>query len=38
MVQWTTIGHTVELLHPFEEFPQDFERADASLSLVILAI
>ena len=38
MMQWTLVGHLVELLCPFEEFSREFERADASLSLVIPAI
>ena len=33
--QWTLVGQLVTLLRPFEEFSREFERADASISLII---
>ena len=35
--QWALVSQLVTLLHPFEEFSHEFERADASISLIILA-
>ena len=33
--QWTLVGQLVTLLRPFEEFSREFERVDASISLII---
>ena len=33
--QWTLVGQLVTFLCPFEEFSREFERADASISLII---
>ena len=36
--QWALVSQLVTLLHPFEEFSCEFERADASISLIIPGI
>ena len=38
IIQWNIIQQLILLLRPFEEFSREFERADASISLVIPGI